>query len=338
MISKRSLALAGASIAVLALTACTSTTSEGGASVADAAPEGGLPALEQQENYTVGFSAQQSDHPWTIAFNTSIEEEAEARGDRIIVTDAQGSTAKQIADVESLIAQGVDVIIISPREEKPLAEVTLKAKEAGIPVFIVDRAIDDEVAVAGEDYVAYIGSDFYQEGYRAGEWLMEQLPDGGTVVELTGTTGSSAADDRGQGFADAIEGAGIDVVASQDGNFVRDSGRQLMEALAQQYPDANAVFAHNDEMALGAITALEAAGITPGQDMLVVSVDGQREALQAIIDGKLGATVECNPRFGPAVFDAIHAYGAGDAVEPFVVNEDNFYDINNAESELPNAY
>lgn len=316
--------------AVMSLGACAASTPSAGT--------GTPPVLEEKDSYTVGFSAQQSDHPWTIAFNESIEAEAKARGDKIIVTDAQGSTAKQISDVESLIAQQVDVIIISPREAKPLAEVTLKARDAGIPVFIVDRAVDSSVAEAGVDYVAYIGSDFYAEGARAGEWLAEQLPDGGDIIELAGTTGSSAADDRGSGFAEAIAGTGINVVATQDGDFVRDKGRQLMETLIQQYPDVKAVFAHNDEMALGAITALQAAGITPGKDILVVSVDGQREALQAIIDGTLGATVECNPRFGPAVFDAIHAYGRGEAVEPNLVNTDKFFDSSNAEAELANAF
>ncbi|MCG2797373.1 MAG: ABC transporter substrate-binding protein [Cellulomonas sp.] len=321
--------------ATMALAAC---STGGGASPSSSAAAGGLPALAHQDSYTIGFSAQQSDHPWTIAFNNSIEDEAKARGHKIVVTDAQGSTAKQVSDVESLIAQGVDVIIISPREEKPLAEVTLKAKAAGIPVFIVDRAVDKTVAVAGEDYVSYIGSDFYAEGKAAGEWLVTKLGGTGTVIEIAGTTGSSAADDRGSGFREALEGSNVEIVASQDGNFVRDTGRQAMEALIQQNSDADAVFAHNDEMALGSITALQAAGITPGEQITVVSVDGQKEALQAIIDGTLGATVECNPRFGPAVMDAIEAYGNGETVETSIINKDNFYDSSNAAAQIANAY
>jgi ribose transport system substrate-binding protein len=314
-------------------------STDGGTSTGGAGGSNGeLPPLESAQNLTVGFSAQQSDHPWTIAFNNSIEDEAEARGHRIITTDAQGSTAKQVADVESLIAQQVDVIIISPREEKPLAEATLKAKDAGIPVFIVDRAVDDSVAQAGDDYVSYIGSDFYEEGRRAGEWLVEQLGGEGTVIEVAGTTGSSAADDRGSGFREAIEGTNIEIVASQDGDFVRDKGRQAMEALIQQHSDADAVFAHNDEMALGSITALQAAGVKPAEDIIVVSVDGQREALQAIIDGTLGATVECNPRFGPAVFDAIEAYAAGEEVPATLINEDQFFDASNAAQAIDDAY
>ncbi len=298
----------------------------------------GLPKMKQKSSYVIGFSAQQSDHPWTNALNNSIKTEGAKRGHKVIMTDAQGSTAKQMADVESLIAQGVDAIIITPREERPLAEVTLKAKKAGIPVFIVDRNVDQSVAKAGTDYVAFIGSDFVEEGRMSGRWLVKKLEGSGKVIELAGTTGSSAADDRGSGFREMIKGTGITIVASQDGDFVRDKGRRNMEALIQQYPDADAVFAHNDEMALGAITALQAAGVAPGKDIIIVSVDGQKEALEAIIAGTLGATAECNPRFGKAVFDAIEAYAEGKPVAPFMVNEDKFFDGSNAAVELPNAF
>ncbi len=310
----------------------------GGNQEVSAGNNGGLPVLEQKDAYVIGFSAQQSDHPWTNALNDSIKNEGTKRGNKVIMTDAQGSTAKQMADVESLIAQGVDVIVITPREERPLAEVTLKAKEAGIPVFIVDRNVDQSVAQAGVDYVAFIGSDFVEEGRMAGRWLVDQLGGKGDIIELSGTTGSSAADDRGTGFRETLEGSEINIVASQDGDFVRDKGRRNMEALIQQYPDIDAVFAHNDEMALGAITALQAAGVAPGKDLIVVSVDGQREALEAIIDGTLGATAECNPRFGKAVYDAIEAYAAGESIAPMMVNKDNFYDSSNAKAELPNAF
>ncbi len=323
--------LAGA----LALTGCTSTD---GPNSASPTGTGSLPVLEQKDTYTIGFAAQQSDHPWTIALNDSLKQEAEARGHKFVMTDAQGSTAKQVSDVQSLIGQGVDVIVISPREEKPLAEVTLEAKAAGIPVFIVDRKLDESVAVPGEDYVAFIGSDFVAQGRAAGQWMVEQLDGSGKIIELYGTTGSSAADDRHKGFLEAIEGTNIEIVAAQDGDMIRDNGRKLMETLIQQYPDVDGVFAHNDEMMLGAITAMQAAGKKPGQEIVTVSVDGQKEAVQAIIDGTLGATAECNPRFGPKLMDAIEAYGSGQAVDPEQVNNDNFFDATNAPAELANAF
>lgn len=309
-----------------------------GCSSASGGQTEGLPTLEEKDQYTIGFAAQQSDHPWTIALNNSIKDEAEARGHKFVSTDAQGSTAKQVSDVQSLIAQDVDVIVISPREEKPLAEVTLEARDAGIPVVIVDRKVDPSVAVPGEDYLAFIGSDFVAQGRAAGEWLVEQLGGEGEVIELHGTTGASAADDRNKGFMEAIADTNIKIVASQDGDMVRDNGRKLMETLIQQYPNIDAVFSHNDEMMLGGITAMQAAGKNPGTDILTVSVDGQREALEAIIDGTLGASAECNPRFGPAVLDAIEAYGKGETVTPEQVNTDKFYDASNAADELDNAF
>lgn len=330
---KKITALVISGLMALSLGACSSGAPSSGDTNA-----GGLPKLEHKDSYTIGFAAQQSDHPWTIALNNSIKDEAEKRGHKFVMTDAQGSTAKQVSDVESLIAQQVDVIVISPREEKPLAEVTLKAKEAGIPVIIVDRKVDTSVAEPGKDYVAFIGSDFVAEGKAAGEWMKEQLGGKGKIIELHGTTGASAADDRHKGFMEAIKGTDIEIVASQDGDMIRDNGRKIMETLIQQYPDIDGVFSHNDEMMLGGITAMLAAGKEPGTKIKTVSVDGQKEALQAIIDGTLGATAECNPRFGVKVLDAIEAYGNGESVQKEQVNDDHFFTKENAAQELPNAF
>ena len=333
-------------VAALTIAACTGGGTTGGAPTSGAsqaqatsdAGGDGPPKLAQKDSYTVGFATQQADHPWTLAFAKSIQDEAAKRGHKLIITDAQGQTAKQVQDVESLVAQGVDLIILTPREEVPLAQAVLTAKKAGIPVFVIDRNVDQSIAKAGRDYPAFIGSDFVAEGRRAGEWVVEATGGKGKIIELSGTTGSSPANDRAKGFREAIGATELEIVGTQDGEFVRDKGRQKMEAMIAQYPDANVVYAHNDEMALGAITALEAAGKVPGKDILVVSIDGQREALQAIIDGKLEATVECNPRFGPKAFDAIEAYGRGEAIEPFLVNDDKFFDASNAAAELSNAY
>jgi ribose transport system substrate-binding protein len=128
------------------------------------------------------------------------------------------------------------------------------------------------------------------------------------------------------------------IVASQTGDFARDEGRQVFETLYQANPEANAVYAHNDEMALGAIAALEAAGKVPGTDVTIVSVDGSRDALQAIIDGKLGATVECNPRFGPKAFETLDKYAAGEEIPIKIINPDRFFDSNNAEELIDEAY
>ena len=298
-----------------------------------------LPPLEAQDTYTVGFAQTESNNPWRIAQTESMQSEAEARGHQLVYTDAAGSAAKQVADVRSMIAQGVDAIFIAPREEQPLAPVILEAKNAGIPVILLDRNVDPSLAVAGEDFVTFIGSDFIEEGRRVGEWLLEATGGEAQIVQLEGTTGSSPANDRKQGFEEAIaDQPGMEILASQTGDFARDEGRQVMETLLQAHPDVNVVYAHNDEMAIGAIAALEAAGRTPGEDVLVLSIDGGREAVQLVVDGKINYIVECNPRFGPAAFDTLEAYAAGDEIAPLIINQDRDYTAENAAEGLESAY
>jgi ribose transport system substrate-binding protein len=268
-----------------------------------------------------------------------MQDEAAKRGYELVYTDAAGSAAKQVSDVESMIAQKVDAIFLAPREEKPLAAAVKKAKAAGIPVILLDRNVDQSLAAAGSDYVTFIGSDFIEEGKRAADWLIKTTGGNAKIIELEGTTGSSPANDRKKGFMDAIQGqAGMQVLASQSGDFARDKGRQVMEQLLTAHPDVTAVYAHNDEMAIGAIAALEAAGKAPGKDVIVVSIDGSRDALQQIIDGKLGATVECNPRFGPSAFDTLEKYASGEQIPAKIINPDKFYDATNAKDEIANAY
>jgi len=299
----------------------------------------GLPKLAKKDKYKVGFSQTVSDNPWRLAETKSMQDEAAKRGWEIVVTDAGGSAAKQVADVDSLIAQKVDAIFLAPQEEKPLVPAVMKAKAAGIPVILLDRNVDQTQAQGGRDYITFIGSNFVEEGKRTAEWLIKKTDGKASIIELEGTTGSSPANDRKKGFDDAIAGqAGMKILASQTGNFNRDQGRKVMETLLTAHPDVTAVYAHNDEMAIGAIAALEAAGKKPGTDVIVVSVDGEKDGLQAIIDGKLGATCECNPRFGPKAFDTLVAYANGETIPPQIVNPDNFYDATNAKDNLAGSY
>jgi len=298
-----------------------------------------LPPLEQKESYVVGFAQTESNNPWRIAQTTSMQDEAAARGHQLVYTDAAGSAAKQVADVRSMIAQGVDLIFLAPREEKPLAPVILEAKNAGIPVILLDRNVDQSLAAAGEDYVTFIGSDFIEEGRRVGEWLAQATGGEANIIQLEGTTGSSPANDRKKGFEDAIaDEPNMRILASQTGDFARDEGRQVMETLLQAHPEVDAVYAHNDEMAIGAIAALEAAGRTPGEDVLVMSIDGGREAVQLVVDGKINYIVECNPRFGPKAFDTMEAYASGETIPPVIINEDRDYTAENAAEGLASAY
>ncbi len=310
-----------------------------GGSLASATAQS-LPPLEKKDRYKVGFSQMESNNPWRIAETKSFHDTADKCNWDLIATDAAGSAAKQVADVDSLIAQGIDVLFLPPREEKPLIPAVKKALTAGIPTFLVDRSVDPNVAVAGKDYVSFLGSDFIDQGQRAAKWLIENF-DGekGVIVELEGTTGSSPANDRKQGFDEEIAKHGkFEIVASQTGDFARDLGRQVMETLLQAHPDVNIVYAHNDEMAIGAIQALELAGRKPGEDVTIVSIDGTRDALQAIIDGKMGVTVESSPFFGPLACDVMNRYANGDTIEPWVKVEDRIFTKANAADHIDEAY
>ncbi|MEO1111045.1 MAG: ABC transporter substrate-binding protein [Pseudomonadota bacterium] len=306
-------------------------------SIASAA---GLPPLEQKDRYKVGFAQMESNNPWRIAETKSFHDTAESCGWDLIATDAAGSAAKQVADVDSMIAQGIDVLFLPPREEKPLIPAVKKAKAAGIPTFLVDRSVDPNAAKPGEDFVAFLGSDFIDQGKRVAEWTIENFKgDKGIIVQLEGTTGSSPANDRKSGFDDRIvQDERFEIVASQSGDFARDLGRQVMETLLQAHPDVNIVYAHNDEMAIGAIQALELAGRKPGEDVLVVSIDGTRDALQAIIDGKMGVTVVSSPFFGPLACETMKRYAAGETIEPWVQVKDRIFTADNAAKHIDEAY
>jgi len=304
-----------------------------------AAQSAGLPKLAVKPKYRVCFNQSEMDNPWRLAQTKSMQDEAKRLGWTLIFTNANGSAAKQVSDVRSCIAQRVDAIFLTPREEKPLTPVVLEAKRAGIPLFVIDRNVDEKVAVPGRDFVTFIGSDFYEEGKRAAEWLVKKTNGKASVIQLLGSTGSSPAILRQKGFEDYVKKhPGIKIIASQTGNFTRDEGRKVMETLIQAHPKADTVYAHNDEMALGAITALETAGRKPGKDITIVSIDGQKSALQAIIDGKLGATVECNPRFGVKAFQTLKDYAAGKKIPVRMVNDDKFFDATNAKAMLDYAF
>jgi ABC-type sugar transport system substrate-binding protein len=325
LLTRRTLLLSAGAIGAVAVT--------GGLALAD------LPPLPAKDKYKVGFAQTESNNPWRIAQTKSMQDEAGKLGYQLVYTDAAGSAAKQVADVNSMIAQGVDLIFLAPREEKPLIPAVMAAKKAGIPVILLDRNVDQALAKAGEDYVTFIGSDFVDEGKRIAEWLVKNNGGKTKIIQLEGTTGSSPANDRKKGFDEAINAAGgFTLLASQSGDFARDKGRQVAEALLQAHPDADVIYAHNDEMAMGAIAALEAAGKKPGTDVIVLSIDGGKEAVQAVVDGKINAVVECNPRFGPKAFETMAKYAKGEKIDAWVKNDDKFYDPSNAAAELANAY
>src|SRR5579862_3504296 len=185
-----------------------------------AAMADGLPPLKQKATYKVGFAQTESNNPWRLAQTASMKDEAAKRGCQLVYTDAAGSAAKQVADVNSMIAQGVDFIFLAPREEKPLIPAVMGAKKAGIPVLLIDRSVDPSLAKAGQDYLAFVGSNFIQEGQRVADWTIKKTGGKGKIIELEGTTGSSPANDRKKGFDDAIKAnaPGMAILASQSGD------------------------------------------------------------------------------------------------------------------------
>ena len=285
---------------------------------------------------TFGFAQTENNNPWRIAQTESMRNAAEENGVELIVTDAQSNTPKQVSDIQDMVAQGVDVLFIPPREEQGLEPALQSAREAGVPVFLVDREANAEIC---EDYISFMGSNFVEQGERAAEWLVEATDGKAKIAELQGTVGASVTADRGEGFKSVIdENSGMEMVASQSGNFNRAEGQNVTEQILGGNPDLDAVYAHNDEMAIGAIQALKDAGRKPGEDVTVVSVDGTRDALQAIIDGDLGATVETNPRFGPLAFDTARRFLSGEQVPTKITVQDHLFDRGNAAQFIDSAY
>jgi ribose transport system substrate-binding protein len=301
-----------------------------------------LAPLEKKDTYTIGFAQTDLANPWRLGESKSMQDEAKRLGYTLVETNANQDTAKQIADVDSLIAQNVDILIFPPRESQALSPSVVKANAAGIPVILIDRDADHSIAKPGEDYITFIGSDFVDQGRRAAEWLVEATGGKAKIIELEGTTGADPAIDRKRGFDEYLMGtfrgtptAGgpypdMEIIASQDGNFTRDKGREVMQTLLQAHPEVTAVYAHNDEMAIGAIAALEEAGRKPGEDVILVSIDGENAAMDAIVDGKLGASVESSPFFGPIAFETMQKYIDGEDIPDWVKVEDRFFDESNA--------
>ena len=284
---------------------------------------------------SVGFSQVGAESGWRAANTKSIQDTLTAEnGFDLSFSDAQQKQENQIQAIRSYIAQGVDVIAFSPVVETGWDAVLEEAKAADIPVVLTDRAVD----TADESlYVSFIGSDFVLEGERAGAWVSENL---GTepinVVELQGTTGSAPANDRKAGFESAIaDNPNVTVVASQTGNFTRSEGRTVMEGFLQSQDDIDVVYAHNDDMGLGAIEAIEAAGLVPGEDIKIVTIDAVKDGMQALADGKISFIVECNPLLGPDLAEIIKSVVAGEEVEKRIVVEDQEFDQEAAIEALP---
>ena len=309
--------LAGfALLGALALTAtgCASGDGDGG----DAGSGG-------DEVITVGFAQTGSESGWRSANTESMKEAFSAdNGFELVFNAADNDTAAQIAAVRDFINQGVDAIVIAPIVEDGWDDVLQEAADAGIPVVLEDRT----VSAPDDLYASWVGLDFKKEGVMAGEWAAETFGDTPTkMVVLEGTTGSAPANDRAAGFDEAVEGTAIEKIDSQTGDFTRDGGKTVMEGFLQKYgvDGIDLVYAHNDDMALGAIEAIEAAGAEPGVDIQIVSIDAVKDGMQALVDGKINFIVECNPLLGDLAAGLVKDVLAGEEVEKEVYVEDQTF-------------
>jgi len=285
----------------------------------------------------LGFSQIGAESEWRTANTRSIQEAAPAAGITLKFSDAQQKQENQIKALRSFIAQRVDVIAFSPVVETGWETVLREAKAANIPVILTDRAVE----VSDSDlYLSLIGSDFVEEGRKAGRWLLENtkdVPGDIHIVELQGTVGSAPANDRKKGFAEIISAdPRYKIIRSQTGDFTRAKGKEVMEAfLKAEGKKINVLFAHNDDMAIGAIQAIEEAGLKPGTDITIISIDGVKGAFEAMIAGKLNVTVECSPLLGPQLMAAVKDVVAGKPIPKRIVTEESVFPMETAAQVLP---
>jgi ribose transport system substrate-binding protein len=286
----------------------------------------------------VGFSQSEKEaNPFRIAETASIKAEAQKRNVKLLTANAQSQFSKQVSDVQDLIAKGVDLLVIAPLNSDGWEPVLRSASAKHIPIVTVDRKIN---AAACTDYVSFIGSDFVEQGKRAADAMIKVTGGKGKVAILLGASGNNVTTDRTKGFVDQIKAKapGLEIVAQQTGEFARDKGQQVMEQLIQSKPEITAVYAENDEMGLGALTAIKGAGKKPGKDIKIVSIDGTRNAVQALANGEYNAVIESNPRFGPLAFATAQKFYGGESIPEDVIISDRAYDETNAKASVAGAY
>ncbi len=281
----------------------------------------------------VGFSQIGDESEWRTGNTESIKEAAAQLGVELLFSDAQQKQENQIKAIRTFIAQQVDVIGVSPVVEEGWESVFQEAKDAGIPIILVDRRAD----VPEDLYATHLGSDFLEEGRNAARVMVDLLGGKGNIVELSGTEGSAPAIDRATGFREIIKDyPEINIIASVSGDFTRAKGQEVMEGFLNIYGyKIDALYAHNDDMAIGAIRAIESFGLKPGEDIKIVSIDAIRDAFQAMIEGKINATVECNPLLGPQFFELALQVVNGEDVPKWIPSRESIYFPDNAEEILP---
>ncbi len=331
-------------------TASSSSTSEsgsggGGTQVVQSGDQGATCTIAQYglkpfdlKAGSVGFSqSEKEDNPFRIAETQSIKDEAQKLGLKLETTNAQTDLNKQISDIQDLLNKGVKLLIVAPLNSDGLEPAFAAAKDKGVPIITIDRKVN---MPACAQYVSFLGSNFTQQGKRAATAMIKATGGKGKIAILLGAAGNNVTDERTKGFVDEVKASapGLQIVAQQSGEFARDKGQQVAEQLIQAHPDLTGMYAENDEMGIGAVNALEAAGKKPGTEVKMVSIDGTKNAVKLIVDGKYNAVIESNPRFGPLAFKTAMDFVSGKPVGQNVVISDSEYDSSNAKQKVNDAY
>ncbi|GII54748.1 LacI family transcriptional regulator [Planotetraspora thailandica] len=284
---------------------------------------------------TLGFSQVGSESGWREANTKSVKESAQAAGIDLKFSDAQQKQENQIATIRSYIQQKVDVIAFSPVVVTGWDAVLKEAQAAKIPVVLTDRAVDSDPSL----YVSFLGSDFVKEGEAVGDWVLDEYKDATgpvNIVQLEGTVGSAPAIDRKKGFESKIAAnPNLKVIASQSGDFTRADGKEVMQAILKANPKIDLLFAHNDDMGLGAIQAIEEAGKKPGVDIKIVTIDAVHDGMQALADGKINFIAECSPLLGDQLMDIVKKIKAGQPVDKRIVTTETTFTQQQAAEALP---
>lgn len=296
-----------------------------------------MPTFAADKKITLGFAQVGAESEWRTANTVSIKEAAKEAGIELKFSDAQQKQENQIKAIRSYIAQKVDVIAFAPVVTTGWDTVLKEAKAAKIPVILTDRAIETKDPSL---YVTMIGSDFAEEGQKAAQWLIDNYKKPGDVVnivELQGTVGSAPAIDRKKGFEEVIKtDPRFKITRSQTGDFTRAKGKEVMEAFLKTDKNIQVLFAHNDDMAIGAIQAIEAAGLKPGSDIIIVSIDAVKGAFEAMMAGKLNVSVECNPQLGPQLMTVVKEVLEGKEQPKWVKTKEGVFPMETAAKEFPN--
>jgi simple sugar transport system substrate-binding protein len=300
------------------------------------------PAGGYGNKIVLGFAQLGAESEWRSASSESVKRAAEKYGVELMFENAQQKQENQIKAIRSFIAHRVDVIAFAPVVETGWDNVLLEARAEEIPVILVDRKIQTE---SGGLYVSFLGSDFTEEGRKAGRWMTRKF--GGinrdvNIVELRGTDGASPTMGRSEGFRDAISSdARFKIIRSESGDFMRSKGRETMEGILSEYrvPGGerriDVLFAHNDDMAIGAVEAMEARGIAPGRDVVIISVDAQKSALEALKERKLNCVVECSPYIGERLMELVASLVSGDEIPPAIFTEETMFTEDDPPDSLP---